>query len=73
MGRFVSKLYWHSRNDINEARYNLYCTKALSEVSCLSAAMSWYIISNELIIRRLFGGKHFKLILMLQVQTVMVG
>ena len=33
MGRFVCKLCWHSGNDINEARYNLFCAKALSEVS----------------------------------------
>ena len=33
MGRFACKLYRHSRNDINEARFNFFCTKALSEMS----------------------------------------
>ena len=33
MERFVCELYGHSGKSINEVRYSLFCTKALSEVS----------------------------------------
>ena len=45
----MCKFYWRSGNGMNEARYNLFCTKALNEVSlpfCRNAVVHHIVRAN---------------------------